>query len=146
MDADSKQTEANPNATFNITLRGEKFENWGPDTIKLSEASAIERAYGKTFLQFGNDIAAGSMYAVQVLCWSLLRRTKPDLRVDDVELVMGDVVLEVIDDEDQEVTERDAGVPVPTAAAADALSPSSEASTSPPSPTGSESDPGSGTS
>lgn len=132
--------------SFNIVLAGQRF-NWSPTSIKLSEASAIERAYGKPFMRFGNDLAAGSMYAVQVLCWSLLRRSNPNLRIDDVDLAMDDVELEVVDDEQQAEGEAqrstDAGFPTDAAPAA-ATSTSSDSTTSATSPTGSASDPGSG--
>lgn len=130
---------------LNIHIGDEVFEDWGPKTVLIPEAVAIERAYGKTFSQFVSDIDGGSMYAKQVLAWALLRRSDPGLKVDEVTIPIGDVRLEVIPDAETE-TGADADPFRPgSSEAGQNQSATDEPDTSQTSQTSSESDLGSGT-
>lgn len=56
-----------------------------PGKLSFGEAKKIESATGLTFTQWGNQLAAGSLTALQALVWVMLRRTNPELRFDDVD-------------------------------------------------------------
>ncbi len=92
-------------ARLDIHVGDKVFEDWGMKTVLTSEAVAIERAYGKTFAQFTADIDNGSMYALQVLAWSLLRRSDHGLKVDEVDIPIGDITLESIPDPEEAAEE-----------------------------------------
>jgi hypothetical protein len=81
---------------LNVIVGDKTFEGWGKKTILTSEAIAIEKAYGKNFAQFTTDIDEGSIYALQVLAWSLLRRSDPGLKVGGVDMPIGDIRLETV--------------------------------------------------
>ena len=81
---------------LDIHVGEEVFEGWGSKTIFTSEGVAIERAYGKTFAEFTAAIDAGSIYALQVLAWSLLRRRDPGLKLGQVDLPIGDIRLVLV--------------------------------------------------
>lgn len=95
-------------ARIDIHIGDQVFTDWGANTIKFSEAAAIENAYGKTFAQFAKDIQAGSMYAAQVLVWSLLRRDNQSLKVGDVgDLTPSEVSIVTVDDDPAPVESDD---------------------------------------
>lgn len=81
---------------LNVVVGDKTFEGWGRKTILTSEAIAIEKAYGSNFQQFTVDIDDGSIYALQVLAWSLLRRSDPVLKVNEVDMPIGDIYLESV--------------------------------------------------
>ncbi len=83
-------------AKLNVIVGDKTFEGWGRKTILTSEAIAIEKAYGSNFAQFTADIDDGSIYALQVLAWSLLRRSDPGLKVNEVDMPIGDIRLESV--------------------------------------------------
>lgn len=85
-------------ARLDVIVGEETFKDWGQRTILTSEAIAIEKAYGKNFAQFSVDLDQGSIYAKQVLAWSLLRRHDPGLKLGAVDMPIGDIRLELVCD------------------------------------------------
>lgn len=80
-----------------IRVSGEEFEV-DPSKLTFGEAKRIEQSTGLTFSKWGEQLAAGSVSALQALVWTLLRRTRPDVRFDDIEeLAFGEV--EMVGDE-----------------------------------------------
>jgi len=126
---------------INLTVDGKTYDDWGARTIGLDEGEDIERVFGGTFTELTAALQRGSVRALRVVAWSLLKRDNPDLRYEDVKLPISAISADVI------MEDEESG-PVPTGPStggeAIAPSPSDGEATSPTSPTGSESDPGSG--
>lgn len=77
-----------------ITIRGADYDI-DPANLTLGEAKRIESVTGKTFSQWGAELAAGSVGALQALIWTLMRRSDPELRFDQVDdIAFGEVVME----------------------------------------------------
>jgi hypothetical protein len=129
---------------IDIIIGDKVYENWGPDTVGMDEGEDVERVFGGTFQQLGVALAEGSVRARRVIVWILRRRDEPGLKYEDVKNVVGDFKLDITFETEDEVPTG----PVPTGAVPDesAPSPAAAAVISPTSPTGSESDPGSGSS
>jgi hypothetical protein len=115
-----------------ITVADKVLDDFDPNDLTFDQAEAIEAAYGGTLRQWGEAITAGSMTALKILAWHVLRLDDPSLRLGDVKLRLGDVKADLV-----EATPSVAADPLlPTSAAADATdSPSADAATSPTSPT-----------
>ncbi len=83
-----------------ISIQGESFEV-DPSKIRFGEAKRIEATTGMTFGQWGQQLSAGSITALQALVWTLMRRSRPEVRFDDIDdIEFGDVVLDVEDSDD----------------------------------------------
>ena len=67
-----------------IEIRGDSFEI-DPQKLTFGEAARIESATGLTFSKWGEQLQAGSVTALRALVWTLMRRTQPELRIDDVD-------------------------------------------------------------
>jgi hypothetical protein len=118
-----------------ITVGDKTYEDWSPQRLTFGECDAIERTFGGTMDEFGNALARGSVGALRVLVWSLLRRDKPGLKTSDLDgMAIGEVTLAYREDADP--TE-------PAEPASD--SPAGDSDSLAPSPTSSESDPATGT-
>jgi hypothetical protein len=67
-----------------IHIQGEAFEV-DPGKLTFGEAKRIEAVTGQTFSQWGDLLQNGSITALQALVWTLMRRTRPEVRFDDVD-------------------------------------------------------------
>lgn len=114
------------------------IEDWDWSDVPFNEAAAMEAAFGGIFNDFRKAISAGSLTALQILVWTVLKRTNPALRLADVAVPIGSVDTQIIDtDVEVDPTEGgEAGTPSP--------SPSSESSTKRPSRSTTASSRGSG--
>lgn len=67
-----------------ITVRGEAFDV-DPRKLSFGEAKRIESVTGLTFSKWGEQLTAGSVTALQALVWTMMRRSRPDIRFDDID-------------------------------------------------------------
>jgi len=66
-----------------VILGGEPFEFDGAKK-PMSEALAIERAWGKRYAEWETELGAGSAEALCVLAWVIWRRDGRDVKLDDI--------------------------------------------------------------
>lgn len=66
-----------------LILAGETFEYDG-STRPMSEALAIEKAYGHKYAQWSADLAAGELEAFCVFAWVIWRREGRDVPYEDI--------------------------------------------------------------
>jgi hypothetical protein len=96
-------------STIDVTVQGKTYTGWSPAKITFGECDAIERAFGGTLEEFGGALARGSVAALRVLVWSLLRRDNPGLKTTDLdEMQIGEVELRISDDDTPDPTEAEA--------------------------------------
>lgn len=67
-----------------IRIAGEEYEV-DPGKLTFGEAKRIEQTTGLTFSKWGEHLAAGSVTALQGLVFILMRRSRPEIRFDDVD-------------------------------------------------------------
>lgn len=91
------------------------IEDWEWESLTFPEAIAIEAASGTTTRDFRVAVTNGSMTALQILLWTILKRENPGLRLAEVNMPIGDVHTEVVDTDVPAAEELG-----PTSAAADA--------------------------
>ena len=75
-----------------ITLNGEHFDFDG-SKHPMSEALAVEKAWGRRYAEFESELAAGSAEAFCVLAWLVWRRDGRDIELKDI--LSGDVDFDV---------------------------------------------------
>jgi hypothetical protein len=56
-----------------------------PSKLSFGEGKAIEKSTGLTFKAFAEQLADGSVTALSVFVWILVRRSDPEFRFDDVD-------------------------------------------------------------
>jgi hypothetical protein len=66
-----------------ITIGGETFD-YDLDSRPLSEALAIEKAWGRRYSEFQHELAAGSAEAWAVLAWAVWRRNGREVELQDI--------------------------------------------------------------
>jgi hypothetical protein len=66
-----------------IVIGGETFD-YDLDSRPLSEAIAIERAWGRRYAEFQQELAAGSAEGWAVLAWAVWRRSGRDVPLADI--------------------------------------------------------------
>jgi hypothetical protein len=66
-----------------ITVNGEVFE-YDLDSRPMSEALAIEKAWGRRYSEFQQEMAAGSAEAWAVLAWAVWRRNGREVPLADI--------------------------------------------------------------
>lgn len=66
-----------------ITIGGETFE-YDMDSRLLSEALAIEKAWGRRYSEFQHELAVGSAEAWAVLAWAIWRRNGREVELQDI--------------------------------------------------------------
>ena len=66
-----------------IVLGGETFEFDGAKH-PMSEALAMEKAWGRRYAEFESELAAGSAEAFCVLAWIVWRRDGRDVKLPDI--------------------------------------------------------------
>jgi hypothetical protein len=66
-----------------ITISGEAFE-YDMDSRLLSEALAIEKAWGRRYAEFQHELAAGSAEGWAVLAWAVWRRAGREVELQDI--------------------------------------------------------------
>jgi hypothetical protein len=66
-----------------ITIGGETFD-YDMDSRPMSEAIAIERAWGRRYAEFQQELAAGSAEGWAVLAWAVWRRSGRDVPLQDI--------------------------------------------------------------
>jgi hypothetical protein len=81
---------------------GDKVYDFDADHVSNTEAMAIELNCHCTFMQWTQNISAGSALALTALVWLVQRRENPGLKFQDVRFDIGDV--EWITPEDDEVS------------------------------------------
>jgi len=65
-----------------ITIGGETFDY--EQRRPMSEAIAIEKAWGRRYAEWESELAAGSAEAAAVLAWIILRRDGQDIPLEDI--------------------------------------------------------------
>lgn len=73
-----------------VLIKGQAFD-FDLTAMSNREGMAIERVTGMTYSQWSEAVRSGSMLALTALVWVLERRTRPDLRFDDVEFSLDDI-------------------------------------------------------
>ena len=53
--------------------------------LTFGEGKALEGAFGGTMAEFGKALNQGSMTAMQLVVWIVLRRERPELRIADLD-------------------------------------------------------------
>jgi hypothetical protein len=66
-----------------ITIGGETFD-YDMDSRPMSEAIAIERAWGRRYAEFQQELAAGSAEGWAVLAWAVWRRSGREVPLADI--------------------------------------------------------------
>ena len=66
-----------------VTVNGEVFE-WDPARKPMSEALALEGALKCRYVDWENDLAAGSARALAGFIWLVWRRNGRDVPVEDI--------------------------------------------------------------
>lgn len=66
-----------------ITIGGETFD-YDPAHRLMSEALAIEKAWGRRYAEWLEELEAGSAEAVAVFAWVILRREGRDVPLSDI--------------------------------------------------------------
>lgn len=66
-----------------IVIGGESFE-FDLDRRPMSEALAIEKAWGRRYAEWEIELTAGSAEAFAVLAWTILRRDGRDVALQDI--------------------------------------------------------------
>lgn len=66
-----------------ITISGEAFE-YDSDRYLMSEALAIEKAWGRRYSEFQHELAVGSAEAWAVLAWAVWRRNGREVELQDI--------------------------------------------------------------
>lgn len=67
--------------------------------ILTSEAEALEKATGINLVEFSSRLIAGNPTAKRGLLWLLLRREEPTTRYSNVDFPVGDLTVEMDDEE-----------------------------------------------
>jgi hypothetical protein len=66
-----------------IVIGGETFD-YDMDSRPMSEAIAIERAWGRRYAEFQQELASGSAEGWAVLAWAVWRRNGRDVPLADI--------------------------------------------------------------
>lgn len=66
-----------------IIINGEAFE-YDMDSRPMSEALAIEKAWGRRYAEFQQELGAGSAEAWAVLAWAVWRRAGREVELADI--------------------------------------------------------------
>jgi len=66
-----------------VTLGGEHFDFDGSKK-PMSEALALEKAWGHRYAEWETELAAGSAEALCVLAWVIWRRDGRDVKLEDI--------------------------------------------------------------
>jgi hypothetical protein len=66
-----------------LTLNGENFD-YDLDSRPMSEALAIEKAWGRRYAEFQQELGAGSAEAWAVLAWAVWRRSGREVPLDSI--------------------------------------------------------------
>lgn len=66
-----------------IIIGGEAFE-YDPDRYLMSEALAIEKAWGRRYSEFQQELGAGSAEAWATLAWAVWRRNGREVELQDI--------------------------------------------------------------
>jgi hypothetical protein len=88
----------------NITFQNEQYgkHEWlsfKVDKMPTTEAEAIEGVTGKTFVEWGQALLNGSTICGRALVWVMLKRHNPALRFKEVSYMVGDLKVDLDDDE-----------------------------------------------
>ena len=67
-----------------VRLNGEVFDWRSDEKPKMSEALAVEEAYGRGYLQWQEDLAGGALRAMCTLAWLIWRQNGRDVPIDDI--------------------------------------------------------------
>jgi hypothetical protein len=84
---------------------GDKVYDFDADHVSNTEAMAIELACHCTFMQWTQNVEAGSALALTALVWLVQRRENPGLKFQDVRFDIGDVEWVTPEDEDDKPAE-----------------------------------------
>jgi hypothetical protein len=66
-----------------VKLDGE-YHDFDGSKKPMSEALAVERAWGKRYAEWESELEAGSAEAMCVLAWIIWRRAGRDIKLDDI--------------------------------------------------------------
>lgn len=89
---------------MNITFKSEKFgdREWlsfKPQRMMSTDSEAIEGVTSLTFVQWGQALMNGSAICGRALVWVLLRQENRALRFREVDFPIGDLSIELDDEE-----------------------------------------------
>lgn len=87
------------NITFEQDGETRRWDRFKPDRLLATEAEAIEKVTGMTFGQWGQALMNGSALAGRALVWVLQKREDAPLRFRDVDFPIGDLSVDLDDDE-----------------------------------------------
>lgn len=110
-----------------IILGGETFD-FDAGRHPMSEALAIEKAWGRRYAEWESELAAGSAEAFCVLAWLIWRREGRDVKLSDI--LEGAVEFDFAEFLDSWMTKADKGAD-PTAGAASQSAPDGTPTTQP---------------
>ena len=79
----SKRRPPGEDPDIKVTIDGEPFDYDGKKA-PMSECLAVEKAYGRRYAQWQEDLAAGSAEAMCVLAWIIWRRDGRDTAYQDI--------------------------------------------------------------
>lgn len=96
---------------MNIRFTSEKYgdREWlafKPERMMSTESEAIEGVTQQTFIQWGQALMNGSAICGRALVWILLRRENRALRFREIDYAIGDLKIELDDDEKTRVREE----------------------------------------
>lgn len=91
-----------------IRINGEAFD-WDSDHHPMSEALAIEQATGLRYVDWENELGAGSMKAMCAFVWLVWRRNGRDVSYTDivdgkVEIDLAELLESLMDSRQQDET------------------------------------------
>ena len=95
---------------MNITFKSEKYGdrewlNYKPQRMMSTKSEKIEAVTGLTFVQWGQSLMNGSAICGRALVWVLLLDENRGLRFKDVDFPIGDLGIELDDDEKTQIRE-----------------------------------------
>lgn len=82
------------------------WDKFKPDRMMNTEGEVIEKLTGQTFMEWGQALLNGSLLAGRALVFVLKKRDEPTLRFRDVVFPIGDLSVDL--DEDEKTLVREA--------------------------------------
>lgn len=92
-----------------IKIGDKTYSDWSPSHLTFGECDAIERVFGGTMDEFGAQLSRGSVGALRVLVWSILRRDNAGLKTTDLDAMeIGEVEMTIreVPDPSEAVSEK----------------------------------------
>ena len=105
-----------------IRINGEAFD-WDSTYHPMSEALAVEQATGMRYVDWENELAAGSMKAMCAFVWLVWRRHGRDVPLEDIgdkiEIDLAELLASLMESRQEDEPDPTSGAsPVPSAPAA----------------------------